>query len=159
MLCIGKGIEGIQELLSSTNLMYRIGERDIDMRIESINVDRVLIDCMEKEQPYRLHNWLPLNSSNYELYQKTEDLVSKIQLLERILVGNILSLLKGFGIHIDQQISLHITNITNQHMVKFKSVKLMAFDIEFNTNTILPQYIGIGKNSSIGYGVLTKITR
>ena len=34
----------------------------------------------------------------------------------------------------------------------------MAFDIEFKTNLSLPQYIGIGKNASVGYGTLTIIT-
>ena len=33
----------------------------------------------------------------------------------------------------------------------------MAFDIEFVTNMSLPDYIGIGKNASIGYGVITHV--
>jgi hypothetical protein len=34
----------------------------------------------------------------------------------------------------------------------------MSFDIEFKTNLYLPQYIGIGKNASVGFGTLTKVT-
>lgn len=33
----------------------------------------------------------------------------------------------------------------------------MAFDIEFKTNFSLPDYLGIGKNASIGYGVVTHV--
>lgn len=156
IFCIGKGIEGIQELLSSKNFIYQIGRRNVDMLIESIDSSQVFIGCIQKEQHYRLHNWLPLNSYNYEKFQKTEDLVSKVLLFEGILVGNILSLLKGIGIHIDQQISLHITDLTSQYILNYKKMKLMAFDIEFMANIQLPQYIGIGKNASIGCGVLTK---
>ena len=155
IVCVGEGVERILELFSSTNFIYHIGERIIDMRIETIDTKQVVLGCLEKEQHYRLQKWLPLNSSNYETYQKTEDLISKVQLLERILVGNILSLLKGMSIHIDQQISLHITNIKNQQTITYKRVRLMAFDIEFVTNINLPLHIGIGKNSSIGFGVLS----
>ena len=107
---------------------------------------------------YRLLNWLPLNSSNYAQYQNSESLVERIQILERVLIGNILSFLKGIGIHLEEQIIVHVTNITGQCAVSYKKVKLRAFDIEFKTNIQLPQYIGIGKNASIGCGVLTKIT-
>jgi CRISPR/Cas system endoribonuclease Cas6 (RAMP superfamily) len=32
----------------------------------------------------------------------------------------------------------------------------MAFDIEFASNLSLPNFIGVGKNASIGYGIITK---
>ena len=35
----------------------------------------------------------------------------------------------------------------------------MAFDVEFKANITLPQYVGVGKNASIGFGILTKNTR
>ena len=107
---------------------------------------------------YRLRSWLPLNSENYKQYQESESLVERIQILERVLVGNILSFLKGVDIYLEEQLAVHVTDITGQRAVTYKKVKLMAFDIEFKANIQLPQYIGIGKNASIGCGVLTKIT-
>ena len=159
IVCIGKGTESILDLFQLGNIQLLLGNNEIEMYIKSIHIDQVQIGYLEKEKYYKLRNWLPLNSDNYEVYQGMEDMVSKIQLLERILVGNILSLFKGIGIHADQQISLHITDITAQQMVYYKRVKLMSFDIEFKANVSLPQYIGIGKNASIGYGTLTKNTR
>ena len=145
---IGKGTNKINDLFSPGSLLLRIGKKDVEMHIESIYTEQVEIVCSEKENHFKLHNWLPLN-------QGMEDMVSKIELLERIMVGNILSLLKGIGIHVDQQISLRIADITNQHIIHYKKVQLMAFDVDFYANVALPQYIGIGKNSSTGYGVLT----
>ena len=108
---------------------------------------------------YHLHQWQPLNTKNYEQYQSTDSLIEKIKILERVLTGNILSFLKGVDIHIEEQIDIHITNITGQRPTNYKGIKLIVFDIEFKTNLCLPQYIGIGKNASIGYGILTKITK
>ena len=85
-------------------------------------------------------------------------MVARIQILEHILVGNILSFLKGVGVHVEEQIDLRITDIKGQRALVYKNVKLMAFDIEFRTNITFPQYIGIGKNASVGCGVLTKVT-
>jgi hypothetical protein len=129
------------------------------MQIESVNACDNDIAISELPQyHYRLHNWLPLNSENYNHYMNSESMVERIFILERVLIGNILSFLKGAGIHLDEQLILHITDITAQLAVTYKKVKLMAFDIEFKANIALPQYIGVGKNASVGCGVLTKIT-
>ncbi|MDO5760613.1 MAG: CRISPR-associated endonuclease Cas6 [Bacteroidota bacterium] len=41
-------------------------------------------------------------------------------------------------------------------MVRNKNIKLMAFDLEFTSNLSLPNFIGVGKNASIGYGIVTE---
>ena len=156
---IGKGIEVISQLLTANDFNYQIGNEKVEMRIESVNAyDNEIVLGNETKYHYRLASWLPLNSSNYAQYLKTESMVEHLQILERVLIGNILSFLKGIGIHLEEQIDLHITDITGQRAITYKKVKLMAFDIEFKTNIQLPQYIGIGKNASVGRGVLTKIT-
>lgn len=156
---IGKGIEVISQLLTAHDFNYQIGNEQVEMRIEAVNAyDNEILLAENADCHYRLRSWLPLNSENYKQYQESESMVERIQILERVLVGNILSFLKGIGLHLDKQINLHITDITGQRAVTYKKVKLMAFDIEFKTNIQLPQYIGIGKNASIGCGVLTRIT-
>lgn len=156
---IGKGIEVISQLLTARDFNYQIGNEKVEMHIEAVNAyDNEIALADNVTYHYRLLNWLPLNSSNYSQYQNSESLVERIQILERVLIGNILSFLKGIDIHLEEHLDLHITDITGQRAVTYKKVKLMAFDIEFKANIQLPQYIGIGKNASIGCGVLTKIT-
>lgn len=156
---IGKGIEVISQLLTADDLNYQIGNENVEMRIEAVNAyDNEIFLSENADYRYRLHNWLPLNSENYKQYQEAESLVDRIAILERVLTGNILSFLKGVDLHLDEQITLHITDITGQRPYTYKNVKLMAFDIEFKANITFPQYIGIGKNASIGCGLLTKVT-
>ena len=156
---VGKGIEVISQMLSTSDFNYLIGNEKVQMRIEAVNAydnDILLSDVADNS--YRIHSWLPLNSDNYKQYQEAEGIVERIKILERVIVGNILSFLKGVGIHLEEQIVLQITNITGQRPYIYKKVRMMAFDIEFKTNISLPQYIGIGKNASVGCGVVTKIT-
>lgn len=156
IVCVGKGTDSIRELLDVNNLNFHIRHKDMEMRIESFHLDLSNIEISDEIHYYRIHKWLPLNSNNYEVFQNTENLVDKIVLLEKILVGNILSFLKGIEIRLENQINLHISNISNRQLTSYKNIKLMAFDVEFNANITLPQFIGIGKNASVGYGVLKK---
>ena len=153
---VGKGIEAISQLLSAGDFHYQIGNEKVDMQIQAVNAyDNEIILTENADNRYRIQNWLPLNTDNYKQYQETDNMVDRIHILERVLIGNILSFLKGVGIHMEDQIVLSITNITSQHAVTYKNVKLMGFDIEFKTNITFPQYIGIGKNASVGCGVIS----
>ena len=155
---VGKGIEAISQLLSAGDFHYQIGNEKVDMQIQAVNAyDNEIILTENADNRYRIQNWLPLNTDNYKQYQETDNMVDRIHILERVLIGNILSFLKGVGIHMEDQIVLSITNITSQHAVTYKNVKLMGFDIEFKTNITFPQYIGIGKNASVGCGVISII--
>ena len=155
---VGKGIEAISQLLSVGDFHYQIGNEKVDMQIQAVNAyDNEIILTENADNRYRIQNWLPLNTDNYKQYQETDKMVDRIRILERVLIGNILSFLKGVGIHMEDQIVLSITNITSQHAVIYKNVKLMGFDIEFKTNITFPQYIGIGKNASVGCGVISII--
>ncbi len=156
---VGKGIEAISQLLSAGDFHYQIGNEKVGMQIQAVNAyDNEIVLTENADNRYRIQNWLPLNTDNYKQYQETDNMVDRIHILERVLIGNILSFLKGVGIHMEDQIVLSITNITNQHAVTYKNVKLMGFDIEFKTNITFPQYIGIGKNASVGCGIITKAT-
>ena len=156
---IGKGIEVVSQILSASSFNYQIGTESVKMKIEDVNAyDNEIALTEGANCQYRLRNWLPLNSGNYAKYQNSESLIERIAILERVLVGNILSFLKGIDLHLEEQLELHITDITGQRAITYKKVKLMGFDVEFKANITLPQYIGIGKSASVGCGLLTKIT-
>lgn len=158
IICIKEGIKSIGELFCAESYHYKFGEREVDMRIDTINTYQTDIDFCEEPKRYRLLNWLPLNSENYKEYQEIEGMVQRITFLEEKLVGNLLSFFTEMGFRAEQKIELHITDITGQRLAHYKGVRLMAFDIEFRVNLTLPQYIGLGKSASIGFGTLTKVT-
>ena len=158
IVCVKEGIKSIGELFCADDYQYKIGEREVDMRIESINTYHTDIDFCDEPRRYRLLNWLPLNSENYKEFLTIDGLTQRITFLEEKLIGNLLSFFTEMDFRAEQQIELHITDITGQRLAHYKGVKLMAFDIEFKVNLTLPQYIGLGKSASIGFGTLTKVT-
>ena len=157
IVCINEGVEVVHELFTSKNFFYQIGDRKEQMRIQSIDVYETSLDYCDEMKGYRLRNWLPLNSENYKEYQSLERLADKVVFLEEKLVGNLLSFFTSIGFRANDPIKLNITDLLDQRLARYKNVKLMAFDVEFQCNLTLPSYIGLGKSASIGFGTLTRI--
>lgn len=157
IVCIEEGIDVIFSLLASDSFQFQLGYRKVEMFIEEVKANETYIKCMDHMKQYKLVNWLPLNSDNYIQYQSMDSLADKIKKLEEILTSNILSMLKGIDIILESTLIVNVQEITNKKIIKYKGIKLMAFDVVFKTNIGLPYNIGIGKSASVGYGVIAKI--
>jgi hypothetical protein len=71
--------------------------------------------------------------------------------------GNILSFAKGIGVHFDMSVTCRITNMDEIGGMAYKSIKFAAFDMMFKTNVSLPNYIGLGKGVSHGFGTIVQM--
>lgn len=156
IVCIEKGTEAISGFFSSCNFDIHLGRKNIKLEIESVKGGNTPVQIENEEFTYRIHSWIPFNHDNYKQFQQVESLVEKYATLERILVGNILSFLKGVDIYLDKQIVCKIINIEMLEPITYKTVSLMAFNIDFKCNVSLPDYIGLGKNVSLGNGTLMR---
>lgn len=158
IVCVEEGMDLIGQILSELYGTISIGKRTTEYKVDVVYSSKTPIQIENELSLFQLRNWLPLNSQNYQQFQNTEDFVEKIKILERVLTGNILSFLKGIDFHLEEQLIVHITDIISQKTISYKNIKMMAFDIRFKSNISLPSYIGIGKNASVGCGLLSKIT-
>ena len=154
IVCVEEGADLIGQFLTETNDTLRIGDREIEWSTRRIQPARLLIQTWEDTFKYHISRWLPLNSKNYHLYQNTEGLVEKIALLENILKGNLLSMLKGLDIHLDQELIVKITQVSDPYILYNKGIGMTAFNADFNCNLTIPNNLGVGKNASIGYGIV-----
>lgn len=154
--CVEEGADIIGQFLTETSEPLTLGNREATFEVEKVLPEKVDVCISEMPIVYNLCHWLPLNAKNYSQYKDADSLVEKIHILERVLVGNILSFLKGVDIRLDDKLEIHITDILNQKFITYKKIKLMSFDIAFKVNILLPSYIGIGKNASIGNGILIR---
>ncbi len=156
LVCLNEGADVIGQFLSEGAREYRIGDHMVTMTPAMLRPTQPIIQTWQGEFPYSIRRWLPLNTENYKRYQQAEGMAERITLLEGILKANILSMAKGLGIHVEHEIKAIITHLDEPRIVKNKGVSLMAFDAEFKSNFTLPDFAGLGKNASIGYGVVTR---
>ncbi|CAE6493542.1 CRISPR-associated endonuclease Cas6 [Candidatus Nitrosotenuis uzonensis] len=123
--------------------------------IKNIQIKNSVYSIAEKLSTYGFSSpWIALNETNYVKYKQAGK-SDKKKLLEKILIGNILSMFKGLSIFVPQKIEVNIL----QHYSKPITVhdnKFVGFKLEFTCNVVLPEFIGLGKSVSKGFGVIKK---
>jgi len=156
IVCIGEGTEAIGNFFAAGNHDITMGERHETLQVSNVDASNTVVQCWDTALHYHISDWIPLNSDNYRIYAQTEGMVQRLQMLEGILVGNILSFLKTMDIHLEQQLQCSITHLQPRNPVKIKNIKMTCMDVDFATNISLPDNIGLGKHASLGLGTTTR---
>jgi len=159
IVCVEDGVDIIGQFLTEVDGTLTIGDRQVTCNTGRIQPARILVQTWEEMFNYHISRWLPLNSQNYQRYKGIEGVVGKVSFLENILKANLLSMLKGLDIHLEKELILKITEISDSYLIYNKGVRMMAFNADFKCNLSIPNNIGIGKNASIGCGIMSLITK
>lgn len=145
-----------------TKLFLQIKELNLEgsrYYIHSKNIEnqKVHIGYCQKLHEYRFQTiWLALNQDNYHSYKK-KDLKNKYLILEKIMVGNVLSFFKNMDLILNTDQRLMVKIDTKENITQFKNQKMIGFEGSFIINAELPDNIGLGKAVSRGYGTIKKI--
>lgn len=154
LFCVGNGVDEIHNLFGLRNWDIQLHGQELVLKIHRLDLNTISLDVWDKIFPYQIRNWLALNGDNFKKYQQINGLAERIQFLERLLAGNILSFAKGVGWHIDKPIKIQIQELKKEKIIRYKGVPLMAFDVNFGCNVFLPNYLGLGKSASHGFGII-----
>lgn len=134
-----------------------IHDRQLSMKIIEKNSVFYIPESIENADFYYfLKDWLPLNQENWARYIKAESISEKIALLDNILSANILSLFGGFDYLSAYKSKASILEIVNSGKINYKGNEMLSFDIRFKCNAILPEFCGMGKGASHGFGTIYK---
>jgi len=154
IICIDKGAESVHELFSMNDKIVKLGNREIELVLNRLNANQFTISVWDKSFRYSIYRWFPLNQDNHRLYTQLESEEDRIAFLERMLTGNILSFAKGIELQVEREIKIKIHSCSTPTPVRYKDAHLLAFDTEFSSNVFLPNYIGLGKGASHGFGTV-----
>lgn len=154
---INEGGDTIRDIANQGVIDCQLGKRNVEMVVADIYSTEQIVDAGTVMKEYEIRRWLPLNKQNYGSYQKMERLVTRISMLEKILVGNILSFAKGVHIYFDSPVICQILQLESRGVFRYKDVELMNFSATFKTNVSLPNFIGLGKSVSINNGVIASV--
>ncbi len=99
--------------------------------------------------------WIGLNKDNYKKYLLIRGNEAETNgLLEKILIGNMLSMSKSIGYVVEKRLQMRV-KLKESGIKKIKDgVDLISFKGEFETNFLIPDLWGIGKFSARGYGAV-----
>lgn len=150
-------MEGAQLL---TDLFLKIRELNIDDQIYPVhqkNIEAFQIEpgATVAPQSYQFETyWMALNQKNHSDYLETNAL-EKNKLLERVIIGNCLSFLKSINQFVDARLQARVQ--VSEKQTHFKNNKMIVFDGLFEINANLPDWIGLGKQVSRGFGTIRRI--
>ncbi|MCD6272032.1 MAG: DNA repair protein [Deltaproteobacteria bacterium] len=97
--------------------------------------------------------WIGLNQKNFKKYNDAGN-DEKNEILKKIMTGNILSMAKYLDCRLSQDQKIKIGHKLKEIKVNLKDKSMTAFTGIFKTNFYLPDYLGIGKSVSRGFGTV-----
>lgn len=99
--------------------------------------------------------WLAFSQENFRKFYKLKGKEERDGFVRKILIQNIGSLSKSLG----YEVPAPITCTTNLHFQKDRigDVSDMTFTGKFQANFLIPDYLGIGKSVSHGFGTVQQI--
>lgn len=124
--------------------------------LNSIEIKTIMFKVKQNPQRYKFVSpWIALNKKNYAKFKELKNNEKK-PFLEKILIGNILSLLKGLEIFVDYIIYVSISKFNSVRIIAHQN-KFAGLYAEFECNVTLPEHLGLGKSVTKGFGVVQKI--
>lgn len=128
-------------------IKHEIGCAKIDTRTEEVGISDT-ITKYKFETP-----WLPLNQYNTPKYIAA-DIIEREEKLKGILINNLIALSKAVHYQVPSKIRVSL----NVHKVdaRFKNNDMLGFVGSFNCNFTLPDYIGLGRAVSHGFGTIVR---
>ena len=165
------------KLIDKTPAIIAITDRavsifsEIFMKLDKIVIENTVIPVFEKDLKieevefgysdeifmYEFASpWIGLNQKNFKKYNEAGG-NEKNRILKRAMTGNILSMAKHLDCWLSENQKIKINHKLKGIKVNLKGKSMAAFNGIFKTNFLLPDYLGIGKSVSRGFGTLKRI--
>ena len=157
IICLGEGVEEAHKFFAQSNWEVDINGQQHQLSISKLDVHQHNIQVWEREFTYNLFKWQALNQKDFRYYQQLEALSDRYQFLDDKLVKNIVAFGMGIGWTTDTPIKAKVVKMRNEKYVRYKGQRVLSFDLTFKCNVALPEYIGLGKGVSKGFGVVRYI--
>lgn len=98
--------------------------------------------------------WMGLNQENHRKYISNESTEERQSQLKRIAISNILAFYKAFDLILPKEQRIMLTLQVQEKSTRFKDQSMIAFNGGFTTNARLPDFAGLGKSVSRGFGTV-----
>lgn len=157
IVLIDSACELLDYFTKSGDIQANIRNKELNFSFEDAGLCTFDLKPENELFSYKIKDWLPLNQDNYEKYRNADGIIEQFSLLESIMTGNIISMAKGLGISIESEIKCKITKVSDTKTVTFKGIRMLSFSLEFKSNIKIPEWTGLGKGVSRGFGVVSKI--
>jgi len=152
-----KAVQVFTEIFMSLDEIV-IDGRKIAINEKDLKIENVDFGFSKETFMYEfITPWIGLNQKNFLAYINLKTQKEKIDLLKRIVIGNILSMSKYLNLQLDQNQQINVALQLQHTKVTLKGQQMIGFKGMFKANFMIPDYMGLGKSVSRGFGSVKKI--
>ncbi|MBP2133625.1 hypothetical protein J2128_001579 [Methanomicrobium sp. W14] len=152
---INEGAKVLKEIYDKYGSI-RLGSAVYEICEKDIRLNKSEFGLTGEFHAYRfLTPWIGLNQENYHRYYGLKNSEERNDFLRRILTGNILSMSKSLGYTVPDRIKCDLK--LKPYKTSVKSITHMGFLGKFYVNFRIPDYMGLGKSVSRGFGAVEEI--
>ncbi len=156
VLGINEGADILQKIHEDIDYL-KIGRSEYQIKEKAVILRTDYFGTTDINNSYSfLTPWLALNEKNYEQYQKLGTWQKRKELLEKILIGNIISMSKSLGYTVLEPIKANIGKM-KEILTSLKGTPMLGFLGNFSVNFEIPEYWGLGKSVSRGFGTVKRV--
>ncbi len=155
ILAINQGADQLEQLLAEKDWILQWQGQPTPLPIDQAQLDWPTVALSDQLHRYNLQHWLPFNQDNYHWWKnEANSLTQRVGKLEKTLLSHILTFATGIRWQIPGRVQVHIQNIRKTKKLRFHGTPMVAFDLSFDSNLILPPNIRLGRVVSHGFGEL-----
>jgi hypothetical protein len=156
IIAIEEGVEEIEFLKENLDHLdldgkkYHIIKKKTDYKEKNFGIRNSR--CVYK----LIDPWLALNSNNYKQFKDLPE-NRRRKKLSSILIGNIISLSKSLAYNVSDDLSVVTDFYQTNRAVYMNGNRMIAFLGMFTINFQMPDFWGIGKSVSKGFGTIIRL--
>jgi hypothetical protein len=157
MICLAEATDDIHYLLKQKKFDFRIGKETLDYEIDDVRLKYERIQTWDETFIYNIHNWMALNQDNYREYQNLGSLIERMSFLEQLLEKHIRIFMEAMGAEEPVPLKVNLQEIKGDKHIEYKDVFHLTFSLNFTCNLSIPNYVGLGKGVSVGFGIVKQL--
>jgi len=157
IICINAATDHIHYLLENREFHFDIKGKVEKYEIDELNLRYHRLQSWEATFLYNVHNYMPFNQENYAVCKKLGTEKRKLKFLEECLHSHLAIIVSELNADMPIELVSEIVQIKSEKYIEYKGVFHQTYSLNFKTNISLPNFIGIGKGVSLGFGIVKKL--
>ncbi|TAK40939.1 MAG: hypothetical protein EPO28_09345 [Saprospiraceae bacterium] len=152
IFAMNEGVAAFQKVLATNSWEIEWEGQPLMLQLQSLDMKDHYLQMTKEMMAYQLNRWLPFNDENYQRWLDCPDLRARVDLLEKILSGQLLNFCTGAGWQLPERFDLRLLHLHATCLMRYHDTPRVALNVTYCTNMLLPQGIALGKAVSHGFG-------